>query len=395
MTSSSFSRPSTAPSVQSSASRQSRKSSARQSAGDTDQRDRAARNRPGSSAGVSRRLSRHSSTASSSRNRYPSRNRQSAPSYSSATAFDMLMPLMSAFISVLRPSEELLGAVDVLRQQIADAIRALKSASTEVNARPLVRWWCPCCHHYHDGTECNALARVSPCRHCGSGHSERSCPIRRAQVQQARADTALSTRTAAPQSSAANPMARTPVVTLARGGDITSPGVDPESPAAAIKDSNSSSVPVVGKRKVDQRKRRSFVQAYTQTDSASLAAPVTSKHATDPTTADTPVASSVGIQGDLDSVIPAAAQRRARRQPGSPVLPVKLFALHKSHQGCCSMRECGQPLLGPSCYVATLDPRSFNPFKGYCLCAECRNSSVLANKWTLSALRGCHRLSIQ
>ena len=39
------------------------------------------------------------------------------------------------------------------------------------------------------------------------------------------------------------------------------------------------------------------------------------------------------------------------------------------------MRECGQPLLGPSCYVATLDPRSFNPFKGYCLCAECRNSS--------------------
>jgi hypothetical protein len=81
----------------------------------------------------------------------------------------VLMPLISAFISVLQPSEELLGAVDVLRQQIADAIRALKSASTEVNARPLVRWWCPCCHHYHDGTECNALARVSPCKHCGSG----------------------------------------------------------------------------------------------------------------------------------------------------------------------------------------------------------------------------------
>ncbi len=39
------------------------------------------------------------------------------------------------------------------------------------------------------------------------------------------------------------------------------------------------------------------------------------------------------------------------------------------------MRECGQPLLGPSCYVATLDTRSFNPFKGYCICAECRNSS--------------------
>jgi hypothetical protein len=41
------------------------------------------------------------------------------------------------------------------------------------------------------------------------------------------------------------------------------------------------------------------------------------------------------------------------------------------------MRECGQPLLGPSCYVATLDTRSlsFNPYKGYCLCEECRNGS--------------------
>ena len=176
MTSSSFSRPSTAPSVQSSASRQSRKSSARLSAGNDDHQDRATSSQPGSSAGVSSRLSRHSSTASSSRNRYPSRNRQSAPSYSSPTAFDMLMPLMSAFISVLQPSEELLGVVDVLRQQIADAVRALKSVSAEVNARPLVRWWCPCCHHYHDGAECNALARVSPCEHCGSGHSKRIHP---------------------------------------------------------------------------------------------------------------------------------------------------------------------------------------------------------------------------
>ena len=39
------------------------------------------------------------------------------------------------------------------------------------------------------------------------------------------------------------------------------------------------------------------------------------------------------------------------------------------------MRECGQPLWGPSCYVATLDTRSFSPYKGYCLCEECRNSS--------------------
>jgi hypothetical protein len=99
----------------------------------------------------------------------------------------VLMPLISAFISVLQPSEELLGAVDALRQQIADAVRALKSVSAEVNTRPLVRWWCPCCQHYHDGADCIALARVSPCEHCGSGHSKRSCPIRRAQVQRARA----------------------------------------------------------------------------------------------------------------------------------------------------------------------------------------------------------------
>jgi hypothetical protein len=69
MTSSSFSRPSAAPSVQSSASRQSRKSSARQSAGNYDHQDRATSNQLRPSADVSRRLSRHSvhnsSTASS------------------------------------------------------------------------------------------------------------------------------------------------------------------------------------------------------------------------------------------------------------------------------------------------------------------------------------------
>jgi hypothetical protein len=178
----------------------------------------------------------------------------------------VLMPLISAFFSVLQPSEELLGAVDALRQQIADAVRALKSVSAEVNTRPLVRWWCPCCHHYHDGADCIALARVSPCEHCGSGHSKRSCPIRRAQVQRARAGvqpveaqpsdrpqssaagivlggmsfpvstpqvqperaqverTASlrtadpSTRTAAPQSPAANQQAQTPAIAVARGG---------------------------------------------------------------------------------------------------------------------------------------------------------------------------------
>ena len=303
MTSSSFSRPSTAPSVRSSASRQSRKSSARQSAGNYDHQDRATSNQLGPSADVSRRLSRHSSTASSSRIRYTSRNRQSAPSSSTATALAVLMPLISAFISVLQPSEELLGAVDALRQQIADAVRALKSVSAEVNTRPLVRWWCPCCHHYHDGADCIALARVSPCEHCGSGHSKRSCPIRRAQVQRARAgvqpveaqpsdvrkssaagivfgdmvfpvsatqfepelaqvertDTIRtadpSTRAAAPQSPAANQQAQTPAIAVARGGDIPSPDVDPKSPATALTNSNSSSEEAQGERTgVDQAK---------------------------------------------------------------------------------------------------------------------------------------------
>ena len=40
------------------------------------------------------------------------------------------------------------------------------------------------------------------------------------------------------------------------------------------------------------------------------------------------------------------------------------------------MRQCGESLVGQNvCYVATLNPRSFNPFKGYYLCAQCRNSA--------------------
>ena len=300
MTSSSFSRPSTAPPVQSPASRPSR-TTARRSAGYTDQRDRATSLQPGSSAGISRRLSRHSSTAPSSRNLHPSRSRPPAPDYSPETALDMLMPLISAFISVLQPSEKLLGAVDVLRRQIADAGCALKPVSAEIGNRPPVRWWCPCCHHHHDGTECNALARVSPCKYCGRGHSNRSCPINkqsraRADVQPVeaqpsdvrkssaagivfgdmvfpvsatqfepelaqveRTDTIRtadpSTRTAAPQSPAANQQAQTPAIAVARGGDIPSPDVDPKSPATALTNSNSSSGEAQGERTgVDQAK---------------------------------------------------------------------------------------------------------------------------------------------
>ena len=340
----------------------------------------------------------------------------------------MLTPLFSAFIGILQPSEELLGVVDVLRQQIADAVFALKSASADDNARPLVRWWCPCCRHYHDGTDCIALGRVSPCEHCGNGHSKRSCPVRRKQVQ-ARYDvqpvkaqpsdllqssaacivlgdmsfpvsppqvkperaqvertaslrtTAPSTRTAAPQSPAADHMAQPPVVTLARGGDVASPGVDPGSPDTAVTDSASSSMQATGacngeqrKRNGEQRKRKSVLQASTQTVPIEIAVP----EGMPQSTADVPVESGVGFQGALDCVHPTAVQRRDRnrRQPGTPILPVDLFPLGKGHQGCCSMRQCGQSFFGQNvCYIATLDPRSFNPFKGYYLCEQCRNGS--------------------
>jgi hypothetical protein len=436
MTSSSSSRSSTAQPVQSPAYRQSRTTpSARHSAGHNDHRDRTTSNQRHSTTDVSRRLSRHSSTAPSSRNRHSSRNRQLPPTYSTTTAFDVLMPLFSAFVGILRPSPELLGAVDALRQQIADAVLALKSVSADVNAQPLVRWWCPCCRHHHDSTDCGALARVSPCKHCGGGHSNRSCPIRHEQVR-ARADVqpveaqpsqltanrgiafgtfdavpihfsasqsavemrevarvertgsvrtaALSTRTAAPPSPAADSVAQSPVVTLARGGDVASPGVDPESPATATADSDSSSVQARGERNNEQGERRNVVQGFTQTDPDEIAVSAVQTHATmhpgggcPNQTAAVPAESGVGLQGALDCVNSTAAQRRDRnrRQPGAPVVPVDLFPLGKGHQGCCSMRQCGQPLFGSKCYVATLDPRSFNPFKNYCLCEECRNSS--------------------
>ena len=435
MTPSSFSRSSTAQPVQSPAYRQSRTPVARHSAGHSDHRDRATSNQRRSTNDVSRRLSRHSSTAPSSRNRHSSRNRQLPPTYSTTTTFDVLMPLFSAFVGILRPSPELLGAVDALRQQIADAVLALKSVSADVNAQPLVRWWCPCCRHHHDSTDCGALARVSPCKHCGGGHSNRSCPIRHEQVR-ARADVqpveaqpsqltanrgiafgtfdavpihfsasqsavemrevarvertgsvrtaALSTRTAAPPSPAADSVAQSPVVTLARGGDVASPGVDPESPATATADSDSSSVKARGERNDEQGERRNVVQGSTQTDPDEIAVSAVQTHDTmhpegmPQSTADVPVESGVGLQGALDCVHSTAVQRRDRnrRQPGTPVLPVDLFPLGKGHQGCCSMRQCGQSFFGQDvCYIATLNPRSFNPFKGYYLCAQCRSSS--------------------
>ena len=92
------------------------------------------------------------------------------------------MPILQALFGILQPSEGLLGTVDVIRRQIADALHAAKATSTTASAQPAVSWWCPCCRHHHDTACCSALARVSPCKHCGEGHSYRSCSLRREQA---------------------------------------------------------------------------------------------------------------------------------------------------------------------------------------------------------------------
>ena len=128
-----------------------------------------------------------SATASSQARTRPARIRPASQSSSTANAIDVLMPLLQALFSILQPSERLLGAVDVIRRQVADALHTTKATSTNASAQPAVSWWCPCCRRHHEHTCCSALARVSPCKHCGDGHSNRSCPIRREQVR-ARAD---------------------------------------------------------------------------------------------------------------------------------------------------------------------------------------------------------------
>jgi hypothetical protein len=225
-----------------------------------------------------------STTASSQPRTRPARNRPASQSSSTANAIDVLMPLLQALFSILQPSEGLLGAVDAIRRQVADALHEAKAASTDANAQPTVSWWCPCCRCPHKHACCSALARISPCKHCGEGHSNRSCLLRRAEasaraikaqlaasqlpandsiafgtfgavpihlsaisapqsssamseVAQVERTASLriaapSTRTAAPQSPAAVQVAQSPVIALARGGDATSPGVDPESPSA-------------------------------------------------------------------------------------------------------------------------------------------------------------------
>jgi hypothetical protein len=182
MTSSSFSRPSTAPTAVSSSVHPSIAAGHRP----TDHRHRDDISRRHHDATNSRpthldpqRLT-SSETASSQPRTRPARHRPASRSSSTANSIDGLMPLLQALFSILQPSAGLLGAIDTLRRQVDEALCAAKTVSTNANAQPAVRWWCPCCRHHHDAASCSALARVSPCSHCGQGHSNRSCPTRRA-----------------------------------------------------------------------------------------------------------------------------------------------------------------------------------------------------------------------
>ena len=415
------------------------------------------------------------STTASSRHRIrPTRNRPTSPS--SSTAIDVLKPILRALFSILQPSEGLLGTVDAIRRQVADALHAAKATSTNANAQPAVRWWCPCCHHHHDAASCSALARVSPCSHCGQGHSNRSCPTRRAlaleradaqqlaaqrgyehllatnsitfgdmtfpfaaaqspsEVAKVERTTGLRSpapakRTVAPQSPAAAHHAQPTAVVPARGDDVASHDSAPNSAISAVVHGEMDVLHKACEITTDALPNQQIFDApvivpvttimaadcSTQTDSpdvgvqallyssevapgertgvrrspkASTSSPATAQHLTpsvskdvsaDSTTSQTiaavPVTSSASIQGEWDCVIAAAAHRHARRQPGASALPVELFALGRGHNGCCSVRQCSRPLYGAKCYVATLDTRSFSPFKGYCVCEECRDSS--------------------
>jgi len=140
------------------------------------------------------------STTASSRVRSSSAwQRRRPPSASTTDALDMIMPILSAFIGMLKPSETLLRAFDALRRPIADAVNAIQAASSDTSAQPTVRWWCPCCRHHHTAASCSALARVSPCKYCGDGHSNRSCSLRRAQASVRVNDVPITAQLAASQ----------------------------------------------------------------------------------------------------------------------------------------------------------------------------------------------------
>ena len=174
MTSSSFSRSSTAPTAVPSSVRPSIAAQHRQT--DHRHRDDISRRRNGATNSRPTHLNptgltSSAATASSQTRTRPARIRPTSQSSSTANAIDVLMPLLQALFSILQPSEGLLDAVNVIRRQVADALHATKATSTNASAQPAVSWWCPCCRRHHEHACCNALARVSPCKHCGDGHS--------------------------------------------------------------------------------------------------------------------------------------------------------------------------------------------------------------------------------
>ena len=166
MTSSSFSRSSTAPtavpsSVRPSIAAQHRPTDHRHRDDISRRRNDATNSRPThlNPTGLT-----SSATASSQTRTRPARIRPASQSSSATNAIDVLMPLLQALfrVSILQPSEGLLDAVNVIRRQVADALHATKATSANASAQPAVSWWCPCCRRHHEHTCCSALARVSP-----------------------------------------------------------------------------------------------------------------------------------------------------------------------------------------------------------------------------------------
>jgi len=137
---SSFSRLSTAPPVHSSAYRQSRTSPARRSA---EPRDDVSRHNSITAISRPHRLdptgSIPSTTASSRIRSSSTWQRRQSPSSSPTAALDMIMPILSAFIGMLKPSETLLRAFDELRRpMLMPSMRSRQFPPTPVRNRPCV-----------------------------------------------------------------------------------------------------------------------------------------------------------------------------------------------------------------------------------------------------------------
>ena len=136
-----------------------------------DSRNRTTSNQRGSAAAdASRRpiSTRQSSTASSSSTTRPrhSRSRTRSRVGTPARPQSIIVQLLVGLLSALPPSAEVLT---LLRRHVNSIDRVL-SQETRSARKPPAQFYCPCCRVIHHDKNCEALAHVSPCQHCGDGH---------------------------------------------------------------------------------------------------------------------------------------------------------------------------------------------------------------------------------